>query len=252
MGYIVDVMASVRKVPTSSISTFGQLCQKFSEMLTSMCKNAERIDLVFDCYLEGSVKDNERQRRMSKNPIVLSNITNDTRLPKNMDSFWPSADNKVKLEVLLRNWLKEHYTHQNVQGLQVFFSQIVGLNVSVATEFIRDGKLTTHPSLDSSLEEADVRIIPHCLDSLRSGLKRLLILSNDTDVLVIATYFLECFKSNGLIELWFRAGKGQQTRYIPLHVLADNLGQSMCEVLPAVRALPGAMSPVSLGLNLLE
>jgi len=62
----------------------------------------------------------------------------------------------------------------------------------ITTEFIRDGKLTTHPSL-ASLEEADVRIIPHCLDSLRSGLKRLLILSNDTYVLVIATYFLEYF-----------------------------------------------------------
>jgi len=60
-GYIIDVMANVRKVPTSSISTFGQLCQKFSEMVTSMCKNAERIDFVFDCCLEGSVKDNENE-----------------------------------------------------------------------------------------------------------------------------------------------------------------------------------------------
>lgn len=90
---------------------------------------------VFDCYLEGSVKDNEKQRRMSKTPIFLSNITNDTRLPKDMDSFWTSSDNKVKLEVLLRNWLKEHDTHQNVQGLQVFFSQIVGVSVSVTTVY---------------------------------------------------------------------------------------------------------------------
>ena len=238
-GYIVDVMANVRKLPTSSISTFGQLCQKFSEMMTAMCKNAERIDFVFDCYVEGSVKDNERQRRMSKTPIVLSDITNDTRLPKDMDSFWPSADNKVKLEVLLRNWLKEHYTHQNDQGLKVFFSQIVGVNVSVTTEIISDGALSVHPSLDSNLEEADIRIIPHCLDSVRSGLKRLAILSNDTDVFVIAMYFVECFKSNGLIELWFRAGTGETTRYIPLHVLASKLGQPLCEVLPAVHALTG-------------
>ena len=62
-----------------------------------MCKNVERIDFVFDCCLEGSVRDYERQRRMSKTPIVLNNITNNTRLPKDMDSFWPSSDNKVKL-----------------------------------------------------------------------------------------------------------------------------------------------------------
>jgi len=50
---------------------------------------------------------------------------------------------------------------------------------------------------------------------------------------VIATYFVE---SKVLLELWFRAGKGQQTRYIPLHVLAR---QPMCEVLLAIHALTG-------------
>jgi len=52
-----------------------------------MCKNAKRIDFVFDCFLE-------RQRQMSKIHIVvgLSDITNDTRLPKDMDSFWPSFE----------------------------------------------------------------------------------------------------------------------------------------------------------------
>ena len=46
----------------------------------------------------------------------------------------------------------------------------------MATEFIRDGELAMHPSLDSSLEQADVRIISHCLDFVRSGLPRLLTL----------------------------------------------------------------------------
>ena len=61
IGYIVDVMENVRKVLTSSISIFGDLCQNFSEMVFLMCKNAKRIDFVFDCYFEGSVKDKEIQ-----------------------------------------------------------------------------------------------------------------------------------------------------------------------------------------------
>jgi len=56
--YIVDAVAHLQKVPTSSFGFFGQLCQNCLEMITSMCKNAKRM---FDCYLEGSVKDNERQ-----------------------------------------------------------------------------------------------------------------------------------------------------------------------------------------------
>ena len=232
-------MANVRKVPTSSINTFGQLCHKFTEMVRAQCKNAQRIDFVFDCYIAGSVKNNERERRKSKTPIVLSDIANDTRLPKDMDSFWPSADNKVKLELLLRNWLKEYYKHQNIQGLKIVFSQVVGASVSASSEFISDGKLSEILCLDSSIEEADIRIIPHCLDSVKSGLMRLVILSNDTDVFVVSMYFANHFKSLGLKELWFRAGKGDKIRFIPLHVLVSSVGQSMCDVLPAVHALTG-------------
>ena len=156
-----------------------------------------------------------------------------------MDNFWPSADNKVKLEVLLRSWLKDYYAHQDVQGLKVIFSQVVGTNVSVSSEFISDGEHSEILYLDSSLEEADVRIIPHCLDSVKSGSKRLVILSNDTDVFVVSMYFAKHLQSFGLIELWFRAGKGDKVRFIPLHVLVDIVGQSMCDVLPAVHALGG-------------
>ena len=37
-GYVVDVMANVRKVPTASIATFGELCQKISDMVIAMCR----------------------------------------------------------------------------------------------------------------------------------------------------------------------------------------------------------------------
>ena len=67
----------------------------------------------------------------------------------------------------------------------------------------------------------------------------LVILSNDTDVFVIAMHFVDHFRSFGLVELWFRAGKKDQIRYIPLHVLADSIGPPMCNVLPAVHALTG-------------
>ena len=58
-GYIVDVMANVQKLKTSSISTFGEMCNQFMSMVFGVCKNASRIDFVFDSYIEGSVKDSE-------------------------------------------------------------------------------------------------------------------------------------------------------------------------------------------------
>ena len=56
-GYIVDFMANVRKLKTSSMSTFGELCHQFLSMIFGVCKNASRIDFIFDSYIEGSVKD---------------------------------------------------------------------------------------------------------------------------------------------------------------------------------------------------
>ena len=63
-GYIVDVMAYVRKLKTSSMNTFGELCNQLLSMSLGVCKNASRIDFIFDSYMEGSVKDSECLRQL--------------------------------------------------------------------------------------------------------------------------------------------------------------------------------------------
>ena len=75
---------------------------------------------------------------------------------------------------------------------------------------------------------------------MRNGVSRVVILSGDTDVFVLAMYFIHLFVSNGMKKLWFRGGIGDKTRYVPMHVLAHKIGQSLCEVLPAVHALTGS------------
>ena len=37
-GYIVDVMANMRKLKTSSMETFGELCTTFLNMILAICK----------------------------------------------------------------------------------------------------------------------------------------------------------------------------------------------------------------------
>jgi len=101
-GYIVDVMANVRKLKTSSMKTFGEWCNQFLSMIFGVCKNASRIDFIFDSYMEGSVKDSERLRLTQKTPVLYSNIALESKLATDMDSFWPSAANKVKLEQLIK------------------------------------------------------------------------------------------------------------------------------------------------------
>jgi len=79
-------------------------------MFFGVCKNASRIDFIFDSYIEGSVKDSETLRRTQKTPVLYSNIALESKLARDVGSFWPSAANKVKLEQLINGYLMDHFT----------------------------------------------------------------------------------------------------------------------------------------------
>ena len=95
---VIDVMANVRKVPVKDISAFKKFFESHYHSLSNFL-NRRRCDFVFDIYRdEPSVKDCERKRRTGAFPINLTTIDDDTPLPKDMSSFWPSGSNKCLLE----------------------------------------------------------------------------------------------------------------------------------------------------------
>ena len=100
-------------------------------------------------------------------------------------------------------------------------------------------EVETLPELDNNIEETDMRLIPHVIYAVLAGIEMIVVLSGDTDVLVIALYFWNLLNSHGLRQFWMRAGVNDSTRYIPLHSLAKNIG-SLCHVLPAIHALTGS------------
>ena len=95
------------------------------------------------------------------------------------------------------------------------------------------GQVTSVEDLEVDIEEADLRLIPHAFNASQEMTKRVVILSNDTDVLVLGLHYFNRLHRQGLIELWMRAGVGDTTRYIPLHTLARKIGRNMCQILPA-------------------
>jgi hypothetical protein len=96
------------------------------------------------------------------------------------------------------------------------------------------------PGLDGEWEEADVRLVPHAWHAGQEGNERLVILSPDNDVLAIFLYFCKELMELGVKEIWTRAGVGESTRYLPIHILASNIGEPLCHVLPALHTLSGA------------
>ena len=49
---------------------------------------------MFDSYVEGSIKDSERNWRQDKAPIEMTEI--DTPVPVEIARFWSSSNNKLK------------------------------------------------------------------------------------------------------------------------------------------------------------
>lgn len=88
-------------------------------------------------------------------------------------------------------------------------------------------------------EEADLQIIVHVLDSIKSGCYINVVLSNDVDVAVGLLFYMSVFMQHGSKEIWFRGGKGDTTRFVPLHTLYETLGENICSVLPALHSLTG-------------
>ena len=104
---------------------------------------------------------------------------------------------------------------------------------------VMDGESVEMPDLCPDVEEADACIIPHAMHAVRSGIQRIVALSGDTDVFVLLMHYWGILHSEGLKELWVRAGVGDTTRYIPVHILAPRIGQELCYLLPLVHTLTG-------------
>lgn len=89
-----------------------------------------------------------------------------------------------------------------------------------------------------SHEEADSRIFVHAKRMTVKGNKSLMIKANDTDV-VIAMPVLFPLKEIGLKYLWIAYGQGLNTRWIPVHQLAENVGTSRSSGMPFFHAFTG-------------
>ena len=85
--------------------------------------------------------------------------------------------------------------------------------------------------LTVDIEEADCRIIPHIAYSLKNNMNRIIVGSNDTDVVVYLIYCFHKYLEMGCSELWVKYGTGDKNRYIPVHVISQEIGENMSSIL---------------------
>ena len=144
--------------------------------MTHVYHSYGRCDYIFDIYSDHpSVKDSGRLRRCTATPVLMSTVAETTPLPKDMATFWPSSNNKVLLEKVIyshvRNESSEGHEHPTI------LSQLCMDSGDWQCIKIHNNAEHYKRHLQSTVEEADLRIPMHVLDCLQAGYKTCVVIS---------------------------------------------------------------------------
>ena len=86
-------MSQVRKYPTKKLANFNELYAATSSGIMNI-PDIEQIDIIYDSYLEDSIKECERIRRRSES-LEFVNLTTQSPIPVQMDRFLACGKNKT-------------------------------------------------------------------------------------------------------------------------------------------------------------
>ena len=223
---IVDgnaLLQAVNRVP----ETFEDL----SLQVFNCLPHSNVVHFVTDSYKADSIKQCERARRGQTAEFVIGGAK--TKLPRDFKSFMLNSNNKRQLiKLLLREWSK--YSN-NLCGRTVFF-----VDEEACWILTSDGITVTCVSaaeLCSDQEEADTRIILHCLQASKNSESNtpIIVKSPDTDLLIL----LVSYASAVAQPLYLDTGSGNKRRLVDIKAIAHVLGPDICTALPAYHAFTG-------------
>ncbi|KAK4317056.1 hypothetical protein Pmani_011868 [Petrolisthes manimaculis] len=237
---VVDFMALVRKLPMKKmgLDTFGQLAENLSNSILAKGSESTRIDIIFDVYKKSSIKQMERAQRSSSEEITITIRSDNQKLPVNLDMFWSSMLNKVRLQEYVYKWMLENVVSEK----EIIFGGVYGGECRK----LLAGTETQITELSSSQEEADDRIMFHINDSVvKHGVKSVLVDSPDTDVLVNLIFHFK--KTWQLQKLFVKLGNRRNKKTVPVHLLVDQLDNNLVLCLRAIHALSGCDSTSKVG-----
>ncbi|KAK5916100.1 hypothetical protein CesoFtcFv8_001632 [Champsocephalus esox] len=185
-----------------------------------LLKTSERVDVVWDTYITGSIKESTREKRGKG---IQRKVPGQNKLPRNWPHFLRDPMNKPELFTFLSSKIAS--TAWPV-GKQVFITS--GVRV-VGTD-------TSHFMLPCNHEEADTRIMIHLLDALEHGLVRTV----DTDVVVILIgKFHTLLTKYPTADIWVAFGTGKSYTYHHINTICHTLGKDRLTALPVFHCFTG-------------
>lgn len=209
---VLDAMAELHLYAKSSeVKSCGDLAKEFYSMIKKKYKLFDEIHVVFDTYLERSLKNFTRCKRQGSELPTQFKICTDTNIQNTtMKKLLSHSKTKSDLSEFLSRKIIEYGQNDGMKMVVSFKNQAYS-SYNVNTDM-----------LESDQEEADTKILLHCLwVSQIDKFAKIFIYSPDTDVFVLAV-------SNSYIindGTYFCTGTGNNRRMIYVRDIYLKLGK---------------------------
>lgn len=199
-------------------------------MAMNTAVKSERMDIVFDTYRDVSIKDNERAVRGQQHGIKLKNITSQQKV-RQWREFLKSGANKTSLiTYFVKEWRTEEY-RRKLSGKMLYVTD------RDKCFLITESSAEEVPELYCTQEEADGRILLHASHAAKKNKCPIVIVSEDTDVLVLS---LAC--NNQLKVPLYQLFRKSRKKLYDIHKIAASLSQNICKALVGLHAFTGCDS----------
>ena len=215
---VIDGQALVMAIGRPAhCNTFNDLADTFTKAVLEFGRHFYRIDVAFDRYRETSIKQTARQKRSrGYAPIRRQIESGSVPLPRSWSNFLALQDNKADLAYFLSEKLLAEAPADKIIVVGGGFKE-------------EDTVKCSRPNIDLTglkgcHEEADTRMILHCL---HSDAECLVVLCQDTDVLLLLIAHYDRMRCK---QLWMRAGTGKNPKYLPVHTIRENLKETVPDV----------------------
>ena len=230
---IIDGAAVVNMVKPGAEKTFsGYAEESFLPYIKAQLRHVKRVDVVWDEYVENSLKATTRSDRGTG---VRRRVAANYQLPRNWKDFLRVDENKRELFKFLA---------ECIASLEVEKQVISTYGKQVLSTLPRDDTSSLAPCTH---EEADTRMLLHVQDAVQQGHKKILLRTVDTDVLVLTVAVLYQLREHEQLDLWVAFGTGTHLRYIAAHEISRKLGSQVSKALPVFHAFTGCDTVSSFG-----
>ena len=218
----MELVNSIKK--TSEIETCADFANAFLRLLINKSQGFDEIHLIFDRYLEVSLKKKMRSKR-TRDKCMYYHVTDSTLIKYiSLKDFLSDIRTKSELcEYLSKKVLNHSESSEN--KLRDFF-------VTYGTETL--GNIDVDDNLrHHNHEEADTILLLHAF-SFDSNCE-LVVQSPDTDILVLLVSMYKKLPSN----TWFKTGKVDKLRLINIAKTYHALGEKRASALLGFHAFTG-------------